>query len=255
MPDILHVCQDAEALAASARDWLVRLAQQHFATSQHLFSIALSGGSTPKRLYELLVELPPGTIDWQRVLLLWGDERNVPLDHPDSNYRMVKESLLDHIPIPANHVLNVPRAGSSALEVAAGYEQLLRDRLPSFSGMPAVIDCVLLGIGDDVHTASLFPETHALKERGRWVVANFVPKLDSWRITMTAPLINAGRNVAFLISGSGKREALFKLWHAPLDPDQLPAQLVRPTHGQLQFFVDRAALSGTSVPETIAMAS
>jgi 6-phosphogluconolactonase len=242
----IEVCQDAESLAQQALDWLVQLVRDHTAASQSPFSIALSGGSTPKRLYQLLAELPADTIDWTRVLLLWGDERNVAQDDPASNFRMVRETLLSRINIPAANVLDVPSPGGAPQAAAEAYEQQLRSRFGERT--TPTIDCVLLGLGDDVHTASLFPGTTAVGEASRLVVANSVPQLDCWRITMTAPLINAARHVAFLISGASKQEALAKLWHADLDPMQYPAQLVRPEAGQLTYFVDQAALNNTQPP-------
>jgi 6-phosphogluconolactonase len=249
----LHLCQDAEALAQHARDWLVQLVLKHCAASQVPFSIALSGGSTPKHLYQLLAELPNGRLDWTRVLLLWGDERNVPIDDAASNFRMVSESLLDRIQIPQANVLGVPSPGGSPQAAAEDYERLLRTRLPLGEQAVPAIDCVLLGLGDDVHTASLFPGTAAVTEASRLVVANAVPQLDCWRMTMTAPLINAARSVAFLISGASKQQALAKLWHADLDPMQYPAQLIQPAGGQLCYFVDQAALGDTPPPATVAI--
>jgi 6-phosphogluconolactonase len=252
MKQTIHIEADAESLAAYARDWLVeRIAERHATSPAAQFSLALSGGSTPKRLYQMLAQLPAGKIDWHRVLLIWGDERHVPADHADSNYRMVRESLLEHIDIPADNVLAVPDAGGPTLVAAERYEVLLRSRLETnASGFP-VLDCVLLGMGEDVHTASLFPGTLALKEASRWVVENHVPQLNSWRVTLTVPLIKQAANVAFLLSGSGKRQALEKLWHAPYQPDLYPSQLIRLNQGRLWFLVDHAAVDGLAIPEEI----
>ncbi|MCA9132142.1 MAG: 6-phosphogluconolactonase [Planctomycetales bacterium] len=249
MRDQLHVCHDAAALAHHARNWLVRLLEQHFAQSEKPFSLALSGGSTPRRLYSLLAELPAGSIDWKRLWLLWGDERNVPPDDESSNFRMVRESLLDHIPIPPENILAVPQPGGEPVAAAQAYEDLLRTRLPAAkNGLPQ-IDCVLLGLGDDVHTASLFPGTAALGEQRRWVVANEVPQLDCWRITLTAPAINAAQHVVLLVSGDNKQAAMDKLWHASPDPEKYPAQLIRPNPGQLWYLLDKPALGSTPLPE------
>lgn len=247
MKHTLHTEPDAESLAAYARDWLVELiGARHAASDSAKFSLALSGGSTPKRLYQLLAQLPAGSVNWQRVLLVWGDERNVPADHADSNFRMVKENMLEHIDIPEENVLAVPDPGGQPRSVAEHYEKLLRSRLdPTSSGFPA-LDCVLLGIGEDVHTASLFPNTKALQETQRWFVENHVPQLSTWRLTLTAPLINQATDVAFLLSGSGKQQALEKLWHAPYQPELYPSQLIRPTTGRLSFLVDKAAIENVS---------
>lgn len=254
MKQTIHIEADAESLATFTRDWLVELmAARHAALPTAKFSLALSGGSTPKRLYQLLAQLPAGSVDWQRVLLIWGDERHVPADHADSNYRMVNENLIEHIDIPSENVLAVPDPGGEPREVAERYEKLLRSRLEtsslevSWGGFP-VLDCVLLGMGEDVHTASLFPNTAALRESVRWVVENHVSQLNTWRFTLTAPLINQATDVAFLLSGSGKQQALEKLWHAPYQPELYPSQLIRPKTGRLSFFVDRAAVEQVTLP-------
>lgn len=237
------------------------------------FVLALSGGSTPKKMLSILAESMDGAVDWSDIVLLWGDERNVAPEHADSNFRMVKEVLLDRIDIPPENVLAVPDPGGSARSAANAYEKVLKERLAAEkdgggntaggsqakekaddkSPTPALpeIDCVLLGMGDDVHTASLFPQTKALNEKKRWVVANEVPKLECERITFTAPLINAARNVAFLICGEGKREALAKLWHAPRDVQEFPSQLIRPENGQLWFLLDKPALGDTPLPHSV----
>ncbi len=244
----IHISPNGEALAEFARQWLVNLIAKHSQAHSTPFVLALAGGSTPKRLYQLLAELPRDTIDWRQVVLVWGDERNFPKDHVDSNYRMVKESLLDKIDIPLKNILSVPNPGALPEVAAQQYEALLRRELkPSDNGFPN-IDCVLLGIGDDVHTASLFPHTMALRERERWSMANHVPQLNTWRMTLTAPLINAARNVAFLISGKAKQAALQTLWHGPNDPQLYPAQLIQPTDGRLWFLVDKAAVGNTVLP-------
>lgn len=237
----IHVCRDSEALACYARDWLVALITKHQADATNRpFTMALSGGSTPKRLYQLLSEVPQGTVDWRRVVLIWGDERNVAADHADSNFRMVSEALLQRVDIPPENVLSVPSPGGPANEAASSYETMLKQ----YFGSDAIsaIDCVLLGMGDDVHTASLFPETKALEEQNRWVIENWVEKLDCWRITLTAPVINSARNVVFLIAGTGKQSALKTLWHGERKPELYPSQLIQPAHGNLYFMLDRSAL-------------
>lgn len=268
--DQVHVCNDADNLASYAATWLVRLIDRKRQDPDRNgpFVLSLSGGSTPKKMLGILAELPSGAVDWNDIVLLWGDERNVAPEHADSNFRMVKEALLDKIDIPAENVLGVPEPGGSARSAATAYEKLLKERLPvdnaAADGGSAKekagdkagpsfpeIDCVLLGMGDDVHTASLFPHTKALGEKKRWVVANEVPKLETERITFTAPFINAARNVAFLIAGEGKREALAKLWHAPRDEQEFPSQLIRPENGQLWFLLDKPALGDTPLPHSV----
>ena len=161
---------------------------------------------------------------------------------------MVRENLLDHIDIPLANVLAVPDPGGTATESARKYDQLLCDRLPSGSDGLPLIDCVLLGMGDDVHTASLFPGTKALAETNRVFVENWVDKLDCWRMTLTAKTINAASRVTFLIAGAAKQQALHSLWHGPRDPQLYPSQLIRPDAGKLWFMLDQAALGNNRVP-------
>ena len=230
-------------------NWLVELIQNHQSQTDRPFCLALSGGSTPQRLYELLAALTRNAIDWTRIVLIWGDERNVSQDDPQSNYRMVQEALLSHIEIPAENVLAVPNPSGDLEKSAVEYETLLRSRLDvgHAESFPS-LDCVLLGLGDDVHTASLFPNTLALEERVRWVVANQVPQLGCWRLTLSAPLINAAKQVAFLVAGPSKTAALQELWHGPRDYRKFPAQLIVPASGKLTFFLDQAAIGSVTPP-------
>lgn len=243
------VSSTAQQLALSAAQWLVEQISQHQQSQTRPFSLALAGGGTPKRLYELLASQPMAAlVDWRRILLLWGDERNVAASHNDSNMRMARLSLIDRLPMAPSQILPIPDSGGDPKKVADSYEQLLRERLSvNAQGWPE-IDCVLLGLGDDVHTASLFPETTGLHEKSRWVVANQVPKLACWRITLTFPVINAARRIAFLVSGSSKSKALDILWNGPRNCELYPAQSVSPINGGLSFFVDRDALANVQPP-------
>lgn len=245
----VSISSDARELARQCKAWLVDSITAHQAVTDQPFTLALAGGSTPKLLYQLLAEgVGSDGIDWNRMVLIWGDERNVPSNHADSNYRMVNEVLLGSGMVPEAQILAVPNPGADANQVAEEYEHLLRNRLSCSKGSFPQIDCVLLGLGEDVHTASLFPETEALKERQRWVVANYVPKLNAWRITLTLPLINAARRIAFLVAGRSKTVALQRLWEGPDDGRLFPAQLIAPSTGSIQMFVDRDALGSLTTP-------
>ena len=237
----LHVFSTPAALADHAAERFAQLA--YAAVSERgRFSVALSGGSTPRALHAHLAAAPlREAVAWDRVHVFWGDERCVPPDHPDSNYRMARETLLDHVPIPATQVHRMPGELPPA-EAAAAYEADLR-RFFGGADWPG-FDLVLLGLGDDGHTASLFPGTPALAETQRWVVANRVEKLATWRITLTAPAINQAGQVMFLVAGAGKAERLREVLRGPHRPDALPAQLVQPVSGQADWFVDLAAASG-----------
>ncbi|KAA5540510.1 6-phosphogluconolactonase [Roseiconus nitratireducens] len=187
------------------------------------FNVSLSGGSTPKRVYELLSQR---NLPWDAIHWFWGDERNVPPDHPDSNFRMVKTALLDQVPIPQANQHPVPVNVDDPDDAARQYEQTLREHFQT--GSPEW-DLVLLGMGDDAHTASLFPGTDALSVRDRWFVQNWVPKFDAFRYTLTYPAIESGRNIWFLITGQAKRDALQQVLQGPADADRYPSQKIKPT--------------------------
>ncbi len=208
-------------------------------SKQGRFTIALSGGSTPKSLFELMAADYRDQIDWQNTYIFWGDERCVPPTHPDSNYLMAYETLLDHIPIPLTNIYRIK--GELPPEVAAvQYEEDLRtffgNQLPRFN-------MILLGMGDDGHTASLFPDTAALHETKRWVVPNYVEAKQTWRLTLTIPVINHAANVVFLVAGTGKADRLKQVLQGAHTPIELPSQMIKPTDGNLIWAVDQAAAS------------
>lgn len=235
MNEIL-IFADADAIASAASEYINELAARSTQSNGH-FSIVLSGGSTPRKLYAMLAEQTG--IDWKKVHIFWGDERCVAPDHSDSNYRMAKESLLDHVPIPHEHIHRM-KGELEPEQAATEYEHILHNyfgkRQPGF-------DLVLLGMGDDGHTASLFPHTTALSEARRWVVANYVSVKQVWRITLTAAAINAAQNVVFLVSGSDKTERLRQVLKGTYSTDELPSQLIKPVDGKLIWMVDTGAAS------------
>jgi len=210
------------------------------------FVTALSGGSTPRALFALLAtERFASSLDWGRVHVCWGDERAVPPDAAASNYRMAREALLDHVPIPASQVHRI-RGEDAPMAAAAAYERTLRTLFATPAGPPrpvagARFDLVLLGMGDNGHTASLFPGLHAVREAERWVVADYVAEVGMWRITLTPIVLNAAADVVFLVSGADKAAMLHRVLDGPVDPDALPAQVVAPYHGRLQWLVDADA--------------
>ncbi len=226
---------NSEAVAMAARTWFVERVQQAIVERGRCL-VSLSGGSTPKRLYELLAELGDGEIEWPKVHLFWGDERDVRLDHVDSNYRMVRQALLDRLKTSKPVVHRIPTGDQTPDRAAREYELRMREFA---RGAPFHFDIVLLGLGDDAHTASLFPDTTALTITDRWVVANQVEKLATTRVTLTAPILNAARSVAFLVCGSSKQWAIDKIRGAVRNPNLYPAQLIQP-EGELWWFVDEA---------------
>ena len=210
------------------------------------FTIALSGGSTPKNLYTLIAANASASLPWAQMFFFWGDERHVPPDDPDSNYRVAKETLLSKVPIPAANIFRVPSENPDASTAAEAYEQTLRKFFALAPGEFPRFDLILLGLGPDGHTASLFPETAALQEKSRLVVANWVEKLKTSRITFTLPVLNAARRVAFLVSGTDKAEVLHEVLEGNAPAEKYPSKLVQPVNGKLIWFVDRAAASELS---------
>jgi 6-phosphogluconolactonase len=241
----LVVLSDADAVARAAAEQIVSRARRA-ASETARFTIALSGGSTPKRLYALLAD--PGApyrerIPWDRVQIFFGDERHVPPDDPQSNFRMAREALLDHVPIPAANVHRV-LAERPADEAASLYEEEMRRAFSLAAGAAPRFDLVLLGMGPDGHTASLFPGTAALSERRRLVVANWVPKFSTHRITTTLPVFETAAAVIFLVSGPDKAVPLAAVFDPSSPPDAYPCQLIRPASGELLWLTDRAAAAG-----------
>jgi 6-phosphogluconolactonase len=210
------------------------------------FTIALSGGSTPRNLYTLIAANASASLPWDQMFFFWGDERHVPLNDPDSNYRMAKETLLSKVPIPPANIFPVPAENPDAAAAAQAYEETLRKFFALAPGDFPRFDLILLGMGPDGHMASLFPETAALQEKSRLVVANWVEKLNNSRITFTLPVLNAARCVAFLVSGADKAAVLHEVLEGKAPGEKYPSKLVRPSAGKLIWFVDRAAASDLS---------
>jgi len=234
-----------QELFAAAAEEVVRAANDAVA-ERGRFTIALSGGSTPKNLFNLLATNARTVLPWDRMFFFFGDERHVPPTDPESNYRMADESLLSKVPVPPGNVFRIAAENPDAAAAAAAYEKTLQKFFALQPGQFPVFDLILLGMGPDGHTASLFPGTAGLQEKSRLVIANWVEKFKTSRITLTLPVLNAARCVTFLVSGTDKAPAL----HAVLDSDapgeQYPSKLVRPTDGKLIWLVDRAAASELS---------
>ena len=239
---IIEVVPDAAALARRAAE-LFADAAVAAAAERGVFAMALSGGVTPRATYELLAKEPlVSRIPWERVHLYWGDERCVPPDSPQSNYRLARETFVAQVSIPPEHVVRM-RGEDDPEEAARTYELELRS-IAAHSGANAVgipiLDLVLLGIGTNGHTASLFPHTRALHENDRMVVAVDVPDVG-WRLTMTAPAINSARHVVFVVAGEEKAPVVARVLQGPPDFERLPAQLIAPRPGRLTWLLDEAA--------------
>ncbi|MFL6031733.1 MAG: 6-phosphogluconolactonase [Rubrobacteraceae bacterium] len=223
-----------ELAEASARDFAART--QETIDERGRFAVALAGGSTPKATYEVLARDYANELDWSRVHVFFGDERTVPPDHEDSNYRMAYETFLSHVPVGSVYRM---RGELPPDEAAAAYEEELR----AFFGQVDIpgLDLILCGLGEDGHTLSLFPETAALDVNDRWVVANPVLKLGTTRLTLTIPVLNVSRAVTFVVAKESKAEALKEVLEGDADPRAYPAKLVRPESRDLTWMVDRAA--------------
>jgi 6-phosphogluconolactonase len=231
-------------------DALARRAAQHFAEmaseaveAHGRARIAISGGSTPKAAFALLADPNQpwrSNMPWDRLDLYWVDERCVPPGHPDSNYTMTREAMLDHVPLPAAQVHRME--GELEPHLAAdAYESTLRSSFRLEGAELPAFDLIALGMGPDGHTASLFPHTSALHEINRLVVANHVAQKEAWRVTLTWPVINHARSVFFLIAGSDKAHILKEVFTGPRDPERLPSQLIRPASGILTLILDASA--------------
>ena len=234
----LHVFPGNPSFVSGSADFIAAVAASAIA-ERGRFAIALSGGGTPKPIYARLATADyRDRIAWEKVHIFFGDERCVPPDDARSNYRMTREAWFGHSPIPAENIHRIRGEDDPALE-ALRYEEEIA-RLYRTAAFPA-FDLILLGMGDNGHTASLFPGTAALREKERLVVAQYVEVMATWRVTFTAPLINAARHVAFLAEGVGKAQMLWNVLEGPYQPDVWPSQLIQPVSGELHWLVDAAA--------------
>ena len=235
----IAIYPDTDTLSHEAAQYIVRLANEAIVTRGR-FSIALSGGSTPKALYGLLATEPYlSQINWSSVEIFWSDERCVPPDDPDSNYAMANEVLLSKIPIQLHQVHRMP-AEKADRDAASQDYTLEMQRVFGTNGIPA-FDLIQLGMGPEGHTASLFPHQQSLREQERLVMPVSVPKPPPPRLTFTPPLLNAARHVLFLVTGSEKAGAVQAVLEGPYQPEEYPTQLVRPAAGEVTWMLDTAA--------------
>jgi len=239
----VHISANAEELARFAAEQFVRLAIEA-QRERGLFTVALAGGSTPKTLYVLLAseqESYRAQLDFGMIHFFWGDERHVPPDHPDSNYRMASEAMLSKVPVPLENVHRIKSEMADAEEAARDYEQVLEKFFKLENGQLPRFDLVVLGMGSDGHTASIFPDSDVINEKRRLVVAPWVEKLRSYRITLTPPVLNKAASTIVLVSGAKKAEILHKVLEGEYRPEFFPAQLISPSEGGLLWLADREA--------------
>jgi len=232
----INIFSDPQTLAFAVAKQFLKIGNEAIEKNGR-FLVALAGGSTPLAVYNLLAENDYSSqIDWNRVYFLWGDERCVPPNHDDSNYKNAYEVLIKKILLPPSHVIRMEGELDPA-EAAKRYEHVLRTRF----GPALNIDLILLGMGADGHTASLFPGSAAVDEKKHWVVANYVHALTAWRITLTPVLINKALNILFIVSGENKAATLKQVLSTQYAPDKFPSQLIQPSNGVLIWMVDQAA--------------
>ena len=242
----IRIVKDPTELAIAAAGEFKRLADKAV-KDKGIFNVALSGGSTPKAMFDLLnTDLWQITIPWFETHFFWGDERHVPPDDKDSNYRMTQEHLFSKIPIPSVNIHRIEAESSNAESAAVKYERELRQHFNLSQTEIPQFDLVFLGMGDDGHTASLFPGTDAVHDSKHLVAAPWVEKFNSHRITLTPKVINNSDRVVFLVKGEDKADALVEVIEGERNPDLYPAQIIDPTHGSLLWLCDRASCSKLS---------
>jgi 6-phosphogluconolactonase len=231
----VFIFPDIEHLEQAVLDEIITAGKKTI-RAENRFSIVLSGGSTPRGVYSLLAQIQETDLDWSMVHFFWGDERCVPPDHPDSNYKMAQEVLLRKIPVPDS---NIHRMSGEKHPIAAA--DLYQQELESFFTDNPKFNMVLLGMGSDGHTASLFPGSDAIMEQNRWVSASYITHLKAWRITLTPIVINQAEHIVFMVSGEDKAHTLQRVLDGAYEPDLLPAQVIQPKKGTLSWMIDQQA--------------
>ena len=242
MPPEIHVLADPTAMAKRAAQEFLQCATSA-ASARGVFTVALTGGSTPKPLYSLLAtdSVFRAQLPWDKMRIYFGDERSVPPDHSDSNFRMANEAMLSKVPLKPEQIFRIKGEYKDTERAAQEYEQTLRSSFRIEAGQLPRFDLVLLGMGNEGHVASLFPGTKATRETKRLVVRNWVGKLFTERITLTFPVLNNAANVFFMIAGQDKALAVKAVLEGPQEPEQLPAQGIVPTNGKTLWLLDSAA--------------
>jgi len=256
MPTERFQLAGVEVLVGVDVDEAVRIAAGQFAAlarkvaaEGRTVSAALSGGNTPRRLFQMLAAEPfAGLVPWKSIQFFWVDERNVPPGHPDSNYSVARELLLSRVPVPPANIHRIPTGDGTAIEAADLYQRTLRETLPTVNGLPR-LDYSLLGVGANGHTASLFPHCPSLHEVQRLVVADHVEEVNSWRVTLTAPILNNAAQITFLATGEDKAAVVKQVIEGPRDAEATPAQLIAPSNGALTWILDSAAAGQLTRPE------
>ena len=239
------IFDDPRALAAAAAERWLALYQESV-TEHGVFHVALAGGSTPRQLYQLLSQPDfSEKMEWRHIHLFFGDERAVPGDHPDSNFRMARETLLDHIPIPHSNIHRIETECGSIQEAADRYEKVLLETVSKTEDGVPQFDLILLGIGPDGHTASLFPGTDILQQNERYVDAVYVEQKSTWRVSLTFPVINHARHILFLVAGADKQPVVQQILSDTHSEPLFPVQMLNPL-GQVEMYLDLDAADQTT---------
>jgi 6-phosphogluconolactonase len=244
----IHVYKNSGELSEAAAKWITETIMETLRTKDR-FTIALSGGSTPERLHRILAAAPyKEQIDWSRLHIFWGDERAVSFEDSRNNAKMAYDTLLSFVPVPASQI-HVMRTDIPPQQSALEYEKVLHQYFDAAPGdgedmLPNSFDLVLLGMGDDGHTLSLFPGTAVVHETKAWATAFFLKAQDMYRITLTSTIVNKAAQIVFLTTGAKKAHALREVLKGAYNPDLYPSQVIRPTNGELHWFVDEEAATG-----------
>jgi 6-phosphogluconolactonase len=236
----LHIYQTNKEFAKDVAEWISKTISETL-KMQEKFTWVLSGGNTPKPVYELLSSMHyRELIDWKKIHFFWGDERAVPFTDNRNNAKMAYETLLNNVPVAVEQI-HVMRTDISPEQSAIEYEKILREYFPSLDRSPFTFDLVLLGMGEDGHTLSLFPGTEVVHEENAWTKAFFLKAQDMYRITLTKSIVNRSSKIAFLTTGENKADALHEVIEGKYNPDLYPAQVIKPIKGELHWFVDSDA--------------
>ena len=240
----LHILKDSKEFSHAIAEWIIKHINDTL-KNQDRFTWVMSGGNTPKALYELLASPHyKNKIDWSKLHLFWGDERAVPFEDERNNAKMVYDTLLNHVDVPASQI-HVMRTDIAPEKSAAEYEKILHEYFPhtTYNSQHNTFDLVLLGMGDDGHTLSLFPGTEVIHEESAWVKSYFLQAQNMYRITLTKHIVNQSSRIAFLTTGKNKAHALKEVLEGEFNPDLYPSQVIDPSNGELHWFTDEAATS------------
>jgi len=241
----LHILKDSTEFSTTVADWMVDHINKTL-QKQDRFTLVLSGGGTPKKLNELLAsDAYKNKIDWSKIHCFWGDDRFVPFNDERNNAKMAFDALLNHVPVAKEHIHVMQTENITPEDSAKAYEAILKEYFPAVDGISTTFDLVILGMGDDGHTLSLFPsKTEVLHETKKLCTSLWLESQDMYRVTLTHPIVNQSAAVAFLVTGSNKVKALHEVLEGEYNPDLYPSQIIKPVKGELHWFLDEAAAAG-----------